>query len=38
MNESSKRGLNCLLHLIHEIDLSVKRQKLNNKTRRPYVA
>ncbi|NP_001177661.1 Mtrnr2-like [Mus musculus] len=33
----AKGGFNCLLFLISEIDLSVKRLKYNNKTRRPLV-
>ncbi|XP_057619686.1 humanin-like protein [Chionomys nivalis] len=32
------RGFNCLLLLISEIDLPVKRRGYHNKTRRPYGA
>ncbi|XP_052028075.1 humanin-like protein, partial [Apodemus sylvaticus] len=35
---TAKRGFNCLLFLISEIDLPVKRLELYNKTRRPYGA
>ncbi|XP_040592993.1 humanin-like 8 [Mesocricetus auratus] len=34
----AKRGFNCLLFPISEIDLPVKRRGYNNKTRRPYGA
>ncbi|XP_041509469.1 humanin-like 13 [Microtus oregoni] len=34
----ASRGFNCLLPLISEIDLSVKRRGYYNKTRRPYGA
>nr|C0HLU6.1 RecName: Full=Humanin-like protein; Short=HNr; AltName: Full=Rattin [Rattus norvegicus] len=34
----AKRGFNCLLLSISEIDLPVKRLESPNKTRRPYGA